>query len=248
MGEIILDVRDVSIGIKDNMILSHINLSIEEGDFIFLKGSNGAGKTTFLNVLSCYNPNGYYRLEGDLIYRENNETKNIFSLIDTQWYKRKIYYIPQVQEDLGKTVFQKFADTIQTVRGDKFLKDEVLAFFDTYDIAGFIPNSNPKKLLDRNLSSLSEGQKKIIEIFAGIMRCIYIKILLLDEPLNHLDTGNIKKVINILSNLRQKNPRLAIILTTHCQAFPDPTKYLVIQSKTVSRSKTPYVHYDCFEE
>jgi ABC-type multidrug transport system ATPase subunit len=242
----IIDIKNLSIYIKDAAILSNINLTIESGDFIFLKGDNGSGKSTFLNVLADYNPpNINYKVTGSIIF----ENQDILTIDDPFLFRQQIYYIQQKPEDSDQTVFQKFQTVMNIVH--PITENDVKNFLHETDILPVFSNKNveitPDKLLKRKFAQLSEGQKKLLEILSGIMRAQYMKLLLIDEPLNHLDTGNIKKVINLFTDLRKKNPQLAIIITTHCQAFPKPTKYLVANTGNIKISQVEYIHYACFD-
>jgi len=80
------------------------------------------------------------------------------------------------------------------------------------------------------------------------MRTGTMDILFIDEPLNHLDSGNIKTVIDLLQKLKKERPELAIMLTTHCQAFPEPTVFLHITNGQLIQSPVPYIHYNCFDD
>jgi ABC-type cobalamin/Fe3+-siderophores transport system ATPase subunit len=243
----ILDIQDISVSINGTVIISDVNVTIKTGDFIFLKGSNGSGKSTLFNVLARYNPEGKYRINGKIICQDNLDILLIKEK-DIHNYLRQIYYIQQETRDAGETVFQRFSNVMLDISAHKISENDVIGFFNECDVLNVFHGLRPEKLLHRKLSTFSEGQKKLIEILAGVMRAPFMKILLADEPLNHLDTGNIKKVIELFSNLRKTNPDLAIIMTTHCQAFPAPTKYLKIQSGILKESSVPYRHYDCFDE
>jgi ABC-type multidrug transport system ATPase subunit len=242
----IIDVKNLSIYIKNTAILSGINLTIESGDFIFLKGDNGSGKSTFLNVLANYNPPDInYKVTGSIIF----DNHDILTVDDPFLFRQQIYYIQQKPEDSDQTVFQKFQTVMNIVH--PVTEDDVKNFLHETDILSDFSNKNTEitaeKLLKRKFARLSEGQKKLLEALAGIMRAQYMKLLLIDEPLNHLDMGNVKKIINLFTNLRKKNPDLAIIITTHCQAFPEPTKYLVAGDGNIKLSRVEYIHYACFD-
>ena len=51
MSKTIVDLKDVSIFQKKNLVLSDINLTIEKGDFVYLIGKTGSGKSSLLKVL-----------------------------------------------------------------------------------------------------------------------------------------------------------------------------------------------------
>jgi ABC-type multidrug transport system ATPase subunit len=245
MDNNILSVNNLTVSINKSIILSNISLRINKGDFIFLKGSNGSGKTTFLNVLSGKNQDGKYAVNGNIIF--NNEY-NIINSNRSDEYRRQKHFIEQIEHDFGETVFDKFYITMNGVLSNSLSTQDILTFFNKYHINDYFEDQSIKHILKRKLYSLSEGQKKIVSLISGFMRAQYMKILIADEPLNHLDSGNIKKTIDLFTGFRSMFPELAIIITTHCQAFPEPTKYLLLKDKNIFSSPAAYHQYDCFNE
>jgi ABC-type multidrug transport system ATPase subunit len=253
MGKILLSVDNLSVSVDKYEILNNINLQINHGDFIFLKGSNGSGKTTFLNVLSCFNPDGKYVINGSISF--NGEYNILDSKYSENYLKQKTY-IEQVDPNLhilGMSVLEIISLSIGSIssyeslsRNDIF--NDILSFFDKYKINEYFPDKNMEKILKSKAKHLSEGQKKIISLLSGLMRSQYTKILIADEPLNHLDSSNIKKTIDLFAKFRSDFSELAIIITTHCQAFPEPTKYWLLKDKQITISPVPYRHYDCFDD
>jgi len=251
MGKILLSVKNLSVSVKNFEILKNLNLQINNGDFIFLKGQNGSGKTTFLNVLSLYNPGGEYAIKGNISF---NGEYNILNTKYSDSYLRQRTFIEQVDPFLsmpGTSVFEKFFSLIGSIPSYKSLSkndvfNDALSFIDKYKISEYFPGRSMKDVLNARTRHLSEGQRKIISLLSGFMRSRHMKILIADEPLNHLDSGNIKKTIDLFAKFRSDFPELALIITTHCQAFPEPTKYLLLKDKQLFPSPVPYRQYDCF--
>ncbi len=64
-GEVLLDIRDVSLSFGGVKAISHISFDVRKGEIRAIIGPNGAGKTSMLNVI-----NGFYTAqEGDIIFR-----------------------------------------------------------------------------------------------------------------------------------------------------------------------------------
>lgn len=236
----LLSAENVSIFIGNISILRDVNLTISAGDFIFLKGKNGSGKSILLKTLAHQAHTTPCTIIGNIYY------KNAL-ITDVQAYRRKIYFIPQIQEDYGESVLERFFE-VMNVLHDPVSKEMVTHFLETHMFNSLFPNYTIAKLLIKKYGALSEGQKKIIDILCGIMRAGTMDILFIDEPLNHLDSGNIKNIIDLLQKLRQEHPNLAIMMTTHCQAFPEPSVFLHIDNQQVMPSPLPYIHYNCFAD
>jgi ABC-type multidrug transport system ATPase subunit len=262
--EKILEISGFSVHIKEKvtrnfrekLILSNVNITINNGDFIFLKGNNGSGKSTFLNILTRNTPlQTRYYVSGECIYY-GDRFKNAYNILrsddDIQWYKQQVCYIEQQTQMAMGSVSQYFHNVIKPVKYN--LSDsDIKLFLCSHKITDLINDTSPDELINRKISSFSEGQKKIIEIFAGIMRseCDSIKLLFIDEPFNHLDVKNISRVVRLISDLRKNKPDMAIIATTHCQAFPNEDgkiKSYVFSENTITPSELPYQQGKCFKE
>jgi len=242
MDKILLNVENLTVSIGNYEVIKNINVQINNGDFVFLKGPNGSGKTTFLDVLSCFNRDGKYAIKGNISF---NGEYDILNTDCSDGYRKQKHYIEQVEPDFNTPVEVKIIESMKNI-SSKFSRIDILSFFDKYKINEYFPGNNMKDILKRKTKQLSEGQRKIISLLSGFIRSQYMKILIADEPLNHLDGGNIKKTIDLFTKFHSDFPELAIIITTHCQAFPQPTKYWLLKDKQIIPSPVPYRYYDCF--
>ena len=247
-------------------------MEIDSHDFLFMTGNNGCGKSTFMNIIAKYQPleSASYKVSGRIDYNGNKNYPNYDLLCkkDSQWYNREIYYLKQNAE-LHGTIFQNFQIVLDPIN-KKITKSDVLKEFENYAVfRDRFENNQQRKwfqkdFLDLPINSLSGGQRKIVEILAMIMRARIssIKLLLIDEPFNHLDVKNIKKVVELILDVRKTNPDLAIIVATHCMAFPSPCagigeqnqiekehfKHYVVTDGTIrpATENEPYKQGSCF--
>ena len=140
-----------------------INLSLQNGEFVALRGVSGSGKTTLLRVLA-----GLEEAFGEII------------VDDEIWLNEKIKK-PIQKRDIG-FVFQDYAlfpnlsvlDNLLYVKKDKDLAKKLLRLTDLYELKNRYPDS------------LSGGQKQRVSLCRALMK--RPKILLMDEPLSALDT------------------------------------------------------------
>lgn len=196
----IVEFDKVYFGYTSEYILKNISFSVNEGDFVSIIGSNGAGKSTILKlILGELNQNkGEIKIFGENI-KKFNRWNHIGYLEQNAYYK--ILTFP--------------ATVYETVMSNMF-----------YDIGLFkFPNKNHRakvieslKLLgmekysNRTISKLSGGQ--IQRVFLARTLVANPKILILDEPTNGVDRETVDIIYNILSDLN-KNKNISIIMVTH---------------------------------
>ena len=272
MTDFLLKTEKLAISIQNHILLKDVSIEINPHDFLFVTGNNGSGKSTFMNIIAKYQPpeSAIYSVSGKLEYNGNKDypSYNLLSKRESQWYNREICYLKQNAE-LHGTIFQNFQIVLEPIK-KIVTKSEVLKEFQKYGVFKERLENNQKRkwfqkdFLDQPINSLSGGQRKIIEILAMIMRARIssIKLLLIDEPFNHLDVKNIKKVVELILEIRKINPDLAIVVSTHCMAFPSPCagigdknqiekehfKHYVVTDETIrpASEDEPYKQGSCF--
>lgn len=196
----IVEFDKVYFGYTSEYILKNISFSVNEGDFVSIIGSNGAGKSTILKlILGELNQNkGEIKIFGENI-KKFNRWNNIGYLEQNAYYK--ILNFP--------------ATVYETVMSNMF-----------YDIGLFkFPNKNHhtkvikslellgmEKYSNRTISKLSGGQ--IQRVFLARTLVANPKILILDEPTNGVDRETVDIIYNILSDLN-KSKNISIIMVTH---------------------------------
>lgn len=196
----IIEFDKVYFGYTSEYIIKNINFSVNEGDFVSIIGSNGAGKSTILKlILGELNQNkGDIKIFGDNI-------KNF-----SRWH-----YIGYLEQNAYYKVLNFPATVYETVMSNMF-----------HDIGLFkFPNKNCRakvieslKLLGmekyskRTISKLSGGQ--IQRVFLARTLVANPKILILDEPTNGVDSETVDIIYNILNDLN-KNKNISIIMVTH---------------------------------
>lgn len=193
----LLDIRNVDLGYKpENLIIKNINININEKDFIIINGPNGSGKSSFLKLL-------YMRL---LPYRGSfsffgKEINNI-SKKDIIDIRKKIgvilqdnYLIPYF------SVSQNIELAIQVQEKKNInIKDRV------QEIANWVGLG---KLLMNKVNNLSEGEKQKLVIARSLV--CKPKLLIADEPMNHLDNKTSQKLFFLLSSINQLGTTIILV-------------------------------------
>ena len=170
----------------ENIVLNNINFSIKSGETLVVKGRNGSGKTTLLRILS----NFITSYEGKVLFndvgiREDNLYNSKFNLIGQK---------NSLKENLSIKKNLELWDII---------------FNETLDHAKFLQHDNLDHLINRDVGSLSDGQKKCISLH----RLNYNKcdMWFLDEPFVFLDEVNTNLLIE---KINQFNENMGTVILT----------------------------------
>ena len=195
----------------ETMALSHVNLRINEGEFIAIMGPSGCGKSTLLNVLGMLDSpdSGSYRFGGEDIagYPENRlagiRKRNIgfifqsFNLVDE---------LTVAENVMLPLLYQKVAATERDQR--------VQAVLERVGIA-HRANHRPQQL--------SGGQQQRVAVARAVVT--NPKLILADEPTGNLDTSNGEEVLELLNQLNRDGT--TIIMVTHDQGHADHASRVV---------------------
>ena len=187
--KLIIDGLKKSFGNKE--VLKDISISFEEGKIYGLLGRNGAGKTTFFNILN----EDLEKDKGEFYVEENKKKRKI--TYDDIGY---VLSTPVVPEFLTGREFLKFFIDIN--------KDNItnLKTIDEYFDLVRIDNSDRDKLM----KDYSHGMKNKLQMLVYII--MSPKILLLDEPLTSFDVVVAEEMKELLKTLKKDH---ILIFSTH---------------------------------
>ncbi|WP_046758391.1 cell division ATP-binding protein FtsE [Kordia jejudonensis] len=201
--EQILNLRGVSIFQRENLILSDINLTIHKGDFVYLIGKTGSGKSSFIKTLY-----------GDLPLTEGEG-----SIVDFNLKSLKEKEIPFLRRKLG-IVFQDFqllndrtvAANLQFVLKATGWKDK-----DKMDakIDEVLDKVGMKTKNFKYPHQLSGGEQQRIAIARALLNDP--ELIIADEPTGNLDPQTSMEVMQVLQEIN-KNGR-TILMATHDYAM-----------------------------
>ena len=189
----LIDIKNLSLGYDGNIVLTNVNLKIEENDFICVVGPNGSGKSTLIKgILGLIKP-----ISGTITF--NNLKQNF------------IGYMPQETK-----VDSNFpASVLEIVLSGTLNKKSRSLFYTKEDKKLAIKNLKIlgiESLKNKHFSELSGGQRQKVLLARSL--CATSKLLILDEPSNNLDSKSKKNLYDILKNLN-KNYNITIIMITH---------------------------------
>lgn len=193
-----VELKNVSFGYNDNLILKDVNLEINKGDIVGVIGSSGSGKTTILKLMMHF----YECNEGDILY--NNES--IKDITHSSLYKNV---------NLFSQSTYLFSDTILNnllIANPSSSLEEVIEACKNASIYNYIVNLKDgfnTKISDLK-DNLSSGEKQRLGLARVFLR--KPKLLLLDEATSNIDAENEKIILDALKEYKKD---MAILIVSH---------------------------------
>ena len=193
-----LQVKNVNYSISGKKILKDINIEINQGEIIGIKGKTGSGKSTLLEIICGLRD----KQNGEIILNQNIKNTKLFK------YNNLIGYLPQeiflIQGSLKENIaLGENNDQISLKKLEWSMN--IAQLNDFY-------NGNRMKvddLVDEKGMNLSGGEKQRI----GLARVFYFKpkIIILDEPTSSLDKTTAKKFEEIILDAKD----FTFIISSH---------------------------------
>jgi cell division transport system ATP-binding protein len=203
MSNPILQLKDAFISQGDNLVLSNVNVEINKGEFVYLIGKTGSGKSSFMKILY-----------GDLVLTEGEGHivgHNLKNLKDKD--------IPFLRRKLG-IVFQDFKLLIDRTINDNLLF--VLKATGWKDKSAM--NARVEEVLNK-VGMKTKGFKYPHELSGGEQQRIAIarallnnpELILADEPTGNLDPQTSIEVMEVLQDINKNGN--TILMATHDYAL-----------------------------
>ena len=220
MSKELIRLRDLCMAFDNEQVLDHINLYINDKEFLTLLGPSGCGKTTTLRIIGGF----AMPTSGDVLF-------DGVRINDVPPYKRQI-----------NTVFQKYAlfphlNVFENIafglRMQKLpeaeIKQRVMEMLETVSLKGFE---------HRRPDALSGGQQQRVAIARALVN--RPKVLLLDEPLAALDL-KLRKDMQIELKRIQQQVGITFIYVTHDQeeALTMSDTIVVMDKGSIQQIGTP---------
>lgn len=195
----IIEYSNVDLDRGGNLILSDINISMVEGDFVYLIGTVGAGKSTFLKSIYCEIP--LLKGEGRIMEYQLDAIK------------RK--HIPYLRRKIG-IVFQDFQlltdrsaeENLEFVLKATGWKNRGLIDMRIEEVLTQVGMENKGYKMPHELSG---GEQQRIVIARALLNSP--KVILADEPTGNLDPQTSSQIVELLHEIAKKGT--AVIMSTH---------------------------------
>ncbi len=206
-------------------LFQNVHLSLEKGDFAFLTGKSGSGKSTFLKIIhhleraDC----GSITLGSPAGLAVNFSGKTKMS---TSFLRRNIGFIFQDYRLLENQTVARNVQLPLYIQGLSKKKIN-LATKKTAESCGIV------HLLKQNVHSLSGGEKQLVALARAAI--VNPAIILADEPTANLDNEASQKVLNLLYLLCDKGT--TVLIATHDLALISSrqAKIFLIQNQSIKK-------------
>ncbi len=234
VAPVILTALELEVHFGEQIILDKASLSVHTGDRIGLVGRNGAGKSTFLKIISGLVPPG----SGEVAKKKNlviGFLSQEFTLDETSNVYDNILEGAKVETDLIKKYEHAPFDA-----PNKHHLEEMILQKDSWNldkrVNSLIQSLDAPEGI-RDVKTLSGGEKRRV----ALCRALISKpdLLILDEPTNHLDTKSIEWLENFLSSYTG-----TCIFVTHDRYFLDRIANRIVELS----SGTFYSHQGNYTE
>lgn len=189
----LLECKNLCIGYNSKSIQSNLNFKIDKGDYVYIIGENGTGKSTLLKtILGFIKP-----MSGNIIF-------------SNEWNLNEIGYIPQtndIQKTFPATVWEIVLSGCQSQLGfSPFYKKKHKEL--ARKNLQLLEMENYK---NKSFKELSGGQQQRI-LFARAL-CAAKSVLIMDEPSKGFDTATTLKMYEIIEQLNKDG--MTIITISH---------------------------------
>ena len=196
---------------KSKKILTDINLSVVNGEFIGVIGKSGSGKTTFADLIM-----GLVEPTSGLIEIDNIPLSNL----EIRTWQDKVGYVPQNIYLTNDSIKNNIA---YGLRNEDIDNSKLQKAIDKAELQDFIEESDDgiNTIIGEGGKRISGGQKQRI----GIARALYHnpKILILDESTSSLDKNTEKKILN---TIRKFKGQITVIIISHDKSILEGSDHI----------------------
>ena len=205
MSKELIRLRDCVMAYEDGIVLDHINLYINDQEFLTLLGPSGCGKTTTLRIIGGF----LSPTSGDVLFDgvRINDVPPHLRAVNTVFQKYALFPHLNVFENVAFGLRIPKADEKgkKVKLPEKEISRRVMEMLEVVNLKGFEK---------RAVSQLSGGQQQRVAIARALVN--RPKVLLLDEPLGALDM-RLRKDMQIELKRIQQETGITFIYVTHDQ-------------------------------
>ena len=193
--EILVQMNNVNVGWGDNRVLRNLSWELKKGEHWLVRGPNGSGKTTFLELITGDNKQVYCN-DVRLFGKKRGTGESIWDIkkqLGIVSYRLHVEYRMVGDTTLENVIISGFRDSIGLYEAATDV--ERAAAKKWLELGGFQGREN------NTFGSLSYGEQRAILILRSAVKCP--KILILDEPCHGLDEQYRKKILQLMEEIAQ---------------------------------------------
>jgi len=200
MSEVVVSLNHVNIYQSGNLILQEVNFEVQKGEFVYLVGKTGTGKSSLLKSLY-----------GEITLTEGEGNVVGYNLKEMDWKK-----LPFLRRNLG-VVFQDFQlltdrnvhENLRFVLKSTGWQDEQLINQKINDVLAKVGLQNKGFKMTYEMSG---GEQQRVDIARALLNSP--KLILADEPTGSLDPETSDEIMQLLFQIA-KEDGTAIVMATH---------------------------------
>ena len=196
----IIDIKQLSKSFTDGNkklnVLKDINLQVEKGSIVTIKGPSGSGKSTLLSIIGTLDSAD----SGDILINGKN-TRDVLNI--DQLRNKSIGFVFQFHNLISELTLEENVSLPKMIANEIVDKNEINELFEYFNLENRM-NSFP--------NDLSGGEKQRVAVMRAIIN--NPSVIIADEPTGNLDQDNALKMTSLFQKLNtEKN--LTIIIATH---------------------------------
>lgn len=214
----IIQLKDIAMSFDGEQVLSRLNLSISDGEFVTLLGPSGCGKTTTLRIIGGFiTPDS-----GDVFFegKRINQLPPHKRAVNTIFQRYALFPHLNVYENVA------FGMRVQK-KSNAEIKDTVARMLKLVNLVGFEK---------RGVQTLSGGQQQRV----AIARALASKpaVILVDEPTGNLDGRSGGEVLELLHLSRRRFGQTLVLVTHDLRIAEGADRVLTLEDGLVAADST----------
>lgn len=229
----ILEVNKLCKSYKNTQVLTDIDLTLEEGEFLAIMGQSGSGKSTLLYTMSGMDnvTSGQVTLNGKKITDYKDKEISKVRLNQMGFIFQHSYLLKNLT--IGDNII------LSGYKSDKFSRREILNYGNE-----LMEKTGIKEIANHDIKEVSGGQLQRAAICRALIN--QPDVLFGDEPTGALNSKASKEVMDILNQVNQQGT--AIVLVTHDAKVAARATRVIFLADGVIRSELNLGKYDSKED
>lgn len=232
-----LSINHLTAGYEPDFFLNDINIHINAGEMIGIIGPNGSGKTTLLKCITRI----LKILKGEILLEGLN--------INSMKFKELAQRIAIVSQNIepGLMTIEEF---ILLGRIPYFKNTQFFESQNDHDIARrYMKLTGVEKIKNKYMHQISGGEKQLALFTRALVQ--EPKLLLLDEPISHLDISHQVEILDIIHSLNKKNGLTVMMVLHDLNLAAEYSNRLILMNKgevTIDDSPEKVLTYKIIEQ